>query len=126
MIQKRIKPKATSLLVVASLFAFLFIVHNPSVTYAQGSSTEVFYVAWYDVGKAALDGLNGILNVKKGWKNGREINTVSYDPTRISIQEMEAILKQAGTFRGRANWSLSHRFLVNAGRKSVSSQSDFS
>lgn len=28
-----------------------------------------------------------------------EVNTVVYDPARITVEQMEAVLKQAGTFR---------------------------
>jgi hypothetical protein len=52
------------------------------------------------VGKAALDGLPGLKKVKRGWHNRREINTVTYDPMKISVAEMIAHLKTAGTFAG--------------------------
>jgi len=62
----------------------------------------VFYVAWYDVGKAALEGLPGIKKVSRGFHNFREINTVEYDPALISTDEMISALRKAGTFRGVA------------------------
>ena len=52
------------------------------------------------MGKAALEGLEGIKKVEKGFKGLKEINTVHYDPSIISIEEMEKILKKAGTYRG--------------------------
>jgi len=52
------------------------------------------------VGKAALDGLPGIQSVTRGWRGAREINTVTYDPSRITVREMETRLKDAGTYRG--------------------------
>jgi hypothetical protein len=52
------------------------------------------------VGKAALEGLPGIKTVTRGWHHFREINTVTYDATVISPDDMIAALKQAGTFRG--------------------------
>jgi hypothetical protein len=52
------------------------------------------------VGKAALEGLRGVKKVERGFKSGREINTVHYDPALITVQEMEAVLKRAGTFQG--------------------------
>jgi copper chaperone CopZ len=54
------------------------------------------------VGKAALDGLPGVNKVTSGWYKFREINTVDYDPTVISVDEMVAVLKDAGTFNGIA------------------------
>ncbi|MCG8336251.1 MAG: hypothetical protein MJE63_17225 [Proteobacteria bacterium] len=45
MIGKQFKLKAASLLIVTSLFAFLLITMNSTNSFAQSSSTEVFYVA---------------------------------------------------------------------------------
>jgi len=55
------------------------------------------------VGKAALEGRPGIQSVTSGFKGFRETNTVVYDPTRISLKEMESALKNAGTYRGTAD-----------------------
>jgi hypothetical protein len=52
------------------------------------------------VGKAALEGLKGVETVQRGFKNMKEINIVHYRHSLISIQEMEAALKKAGTYRG--------------------------
>jgi copper chaperone CopZ len=54
------------------------------------------------VGKAALDGLPGVQKVTRGWHRSREIDTVDYDPARITVEEMTAALKKAGTYRGIA------------------------
>jgi copper chaperone CopZ len=54
------------------------------------------------VGKSALEGLNGVKKVTRGFKNFKEINTVYYDPRQITIEEMITALKAAGTFRGPA------------------------
>ena len=66
-------------------------------------STAVFFVSWYDVGQAALEGLDGIRTVKRGFKGFKEINTVYYDPGVITIEEMEATLKKAKTYLGTAD-----------------------
>jgi hypothetical protein len=50
------------------------------------------------VGKAALDGQNGVKKVTRGFKGSREINTVTYDPAAISVEEMTQALKRARTF----------------------------
>ena len=60
-------------------------------------SRIIFFVAGYDVGQSALEGLPGVKKVTKGFKGFHEINTVYYDP-----QEMAAALKAAGTYRGVA------------------------
>ena len=54
------------------------------------------------MGKAALDGLDGIKNITRGWRSGREINTVTYDPVVITPEEMVDVLKKAGTYSGTA------------------------
>ena len=55
------------------------------------------------MGKAALEGLPGINKVTRGWHKSREINTVAYDPTVITVDEMITVLKRAGTFNGVAD-----------------------
>ena len=55
------------------------------------------------MGKAALDGHTGISKVTKGWKGMREINTVYYNPSEITIEEMEEALKKAGTYKETIN-----------------------
>jgi len=57
-----------------------------------------FVVAWYDVGKDALDGREGIVRVDKGMRNYGEINTVVFDPEKIQMNEMEEALKNAQTY----------------------------
>jgi copper chaperone CopZ len=52
------------------------------------------------VGKAALEGLEGVKKVEKGFLNFKEINTVHYDPAIITVEEMEEALKKAETYRG--------------------------
>jgi hypothetical protein len=54
------------------------------------------------VGQAALDGLPGVKKIEKGFQKFKEINTVYYDPSLITIAEMEQILKKAGTYIGTA------------------------
>ena len=50
------------------------------------------------MGQAVLDGLPGVIKVTRGWHNRREINTVTYDPTKISIYEMIEKLNLVDTF----------------------------
>ena len=52
------------------------------------------------MGKAALEGLPGVLDVTSGFKKFREIKTVTYDPSVITPGEMISALKSAGTFIG--------------------------
>ncbi len=63
-------------------------------------SKVTFTVQWYDVGKAALDGLQGVHKVEKGFRGFKEINTVYYDPDLISIKKMKDALKEADTYVG--------------------------
>jgi len=66
---------------------------------ADGQAEVIFVVTWYDVGKAALEGLHGVLKVENGFRFFKEINTVFYDPKIITIEEMEKVLKKAGTYK---------------------------
>ena len=52
------------------------------------------------MGKAALEGLKGVKKVENGFKDIKEINRVYYDPSLITIKEMEDALKTANTYRG--------------------------
>jgi len=67
-------------------------------------SKATFTVQWYDVGQDALEGLEGVKKVEKGFRGSKEINTVYYDSEVITIEEMETALKDAGTFIGIAEW----------------------
>ncbi|MDX1764303.1 MAG: heavy metal-associated domain-containing protein [bacterium] len=51
------------------------------------------------MGKRALDGLDGVHSVESGFRGFTEINTVIYDPSRITVEKMEKALKDAGTYR---------------------------
>ena len=63
-------------------------------------SKATFTVQWYDVGKAALDGLQGVHKVEKGFRGFKEINTVYYNPDLITIEKMQDVLKKADTYIG--------------------------
>ena len=54
------------------------------------------------MGESALEGLEGVKAVSKGWSGFKEINTVTYDPAEITVDEMTRALKTSGTFRGVA------------------------
>ena len=52
------------------------------------------------MGKAALEGLQGVHKVEKGFRGSEEINTVHYDPDLITIEKMQDVLKKADTYIG--------------------------
>ena len=54
------------------------------------------------MGEAALEGLHGVKYVEKGFRGAREINTVTFDPTEITVDEMVKALTRAGTYRETA------------------------
>jgi len=78
----------------------LVSVYRGPLAQDAGTSEVIFYVKWYDVGKAALEGLKGVKRVEKGFRYLKEINTVYYDPAEITIEEMRTALKKAGTYVG--------------------------
>jgi hypothetical protein len=41
-----------------------------------------------------------VKRVEKGFHYFKEINTVYYDPAIITVEEMERVLKKAGTYIG--------------------------
>jgi hypothetical protein len=55
------------------------------------------------VGRAALEGLRGVKRIENGFKDGKEINIVFYDPALITVREMADILTRTGTYRGIDN-----------------------
>jgi hypothetical protein len=52
------------------------------------------------VGAAALEGRPGVLSVEKGWRGTSEVNRVVYDPEKVTVEQMEGWLRQAGTYVG--------------------------
>lgn len=80
----------------------LLLVNDYRLSFAEDPklSTVMFYVQWYDVGETALEGLDGIKRVDKGFHNFKEINTVYYGASSITIEEMKDALGKAGTYRG--------------------------
>ena len=85
------------------LAGLLFLHLAPAIASDQrpvADSQVTFEVAWYDVGKAALEGLEGIKWIEKGFHDLKEINTVYYEPSTITVEEMEDALKKAGTYGG--------------------------
>ena len=78
----------------------MFSGYEVSFSQQSAESKVIFNVTWFDVGKAALEGLKGVTRVEKGVRYFKEINTVYYDPAVITMEEMEAALKKAGTYLG--------------------------
>lgn len=83
------------------LALFFLVLFGPAwtVTAYPGDAVAIFGVTCYDVGKAALEGLDGVKSVTKGWRGFMEINTVVYDPSMITVERMEEALSKAGTYR---------------------------
>ena len=94
------KPTATFLpilLTAAAVFS-----DSTALGQAETTSEATFYVHWYSVGASALEGLDGVTDVTKGFRGSKEINTVTYDPEKVSVEQMTEALKEAGTYRGLA------------------------
>ena len=100
---KKVNLSKTVLILAAVLFPYSTIA-MASDQQSVGDAEVTFEVTWYDVGKDALEGLNGIKNVDKGIQRSKlwfkEINTVVYDPQVITIEEMKSALQKAGTYKG--------------------------
>lgn len=63
-----------------------------------GTKQATFIVHCYDVGADALMGRPGVLAVGRGWQDLHEVDRVSFDPQRVSVEELEAWLREAGTY----------------------------
>ena len=50
------------------------------------------------MGAAALEGRPGIIAVYSGWHGRNEVNRVDYDPTKVSVSQMEMWLQEVGTY----------------------------
>jgi len=85
---------------LAGTIIFLLIISGGLPSADASDSKATFTVQWYDVGKDALEGLKGVNKVEKGFRGSNEINTVYYDSEVITIEEMEAALRDAGTYIG--------------------------
>jgi len=72
----------------------------PAALHAEAPErrTATFAVHCYDVGRATLTGLPGVVAVESGWRGGHEINVVRYDPAQVSPARLEEALRRAGTW----------------------------
>ena len=97
------KPRIIGVLSAAAMLGLIIFTGYEVVHADQDDlSTTVFFVTWYDVGQAVLEGLDGIQKVENGFRGFKEINTVYYEPAIITIEEMEMSLKKAETYLGTA------------------------
>ncbi len=99
--------RGTIIMKTLMIILMMFLMAGPAFAQEGFSETPslskiVFYVAWYDVGKSALDGLKGIVSVTNGFRMLREVNRVTYDANLITPDEMISALKAAGTYQGLA------------------------
>jgi len=88
----------TSLAVTAILLALLLLACTATAETPPGMAKATFVVHCYDVGAHALDGKTGVLSVERGWSGSREVDRVVYNPEKVSIMQLEAWLKAAGTY----------------------------
>lgn len=86
--------------IIVTVSAVLLLSTIPlSISSAASVRTDTFAVYCYDVGKAALQGQEGIVKVGSGLQGMQEVNRVTYDPQRTSREAIETRLKQSGTYR---------------------------
>ncbi len=86
--------------VLASVISMIILSGRAVSSGTENSESKVvFAVHCYDDGARALQGMPGIIRIEKGTRFFRETDTVYYDPAAITIEKMENVLKQAGTYR---------------------------
>ena len=87
------------LLTTTLLTALLLATALPLVAAeAESPAQRTFVVHCYDVGARTLEDRPGIIAVKRGWRGFKEINTVTYDPSRVTVPQIEGWLKDADTY----------------------------
>lgn len=82
----------------AILLTIPFLAAGASAGMTPQTAQATFAVHCYDVGASALDGKPGVLAVERGWSGSREVDRVEYDPTKVSITQLENWLKAADTY----------------------------
>lgn len=90
-------------LIAPCLLAVLTAVGPPPACAAGVEATSarvVFFVACPELGEAALERMPGVERIDKGFLLGRAMERVWYDSSRITVEDMEARLKDAETYRG--------------------------
>jgi len=65
---------------------------------AEETRQVTFVVHCYDVGARALEDRPGVIAVKRGWHNFREVDRVKYDPQKVSREQLENWLRDADTY----------------------------
>ena len=90
---------------LAIIIALIGSIASPGIAASdeQSLSKTTFFVTWYDVGKSALEELEGIHEVTKGFQGGKEINTVLFNSSEVNPDKMKNTLKKAGTYIGTAD-----------------------
>lgn len=80
------------------ILAIIFLATGVNGQTPIDKATATFAVTWYDVGAQALEGLPGVLSVTRGWRLFNEVNTVIYDPQKITVEQMVESLNNEGTY----------------------------
>ena len=86
------------LLIAKTAWPFFSGFAGTAIAQERGMAKAIFKVRCYDEGKAALQGMKGIQRIDTGFHYLHETDTVYFDPNAVTIEEMEAALKRAGTY----------------------------
>ena len=87
----------TTTLLITSVLMFTLGAYNETLA---GEAKATFTVHCYTVGEHALKDQPGVISVEPGWRDFREVDRVVYDPDKISVEQMEDILRKADTYVG--------------------------
>ena len=88
-----------SLNLLAILISLLLMASCSYGEVPVGKSKATFVVHCYTVGEHALGGQPGVISVTPGWSGSREVDRVVFDPEKITVEQMQELLRQAGTYR---------------------------
>ena len=91
----------------ALLLSLTLAAFNATAEVPPGMAKATFVVHCYDVGVSALSGKPGVVSVKPGWSGSREVDRVVFDPTQVSVMQLENWLKDADTYVSTLETSMS-------------------
>ncbi len=89
--------KASILIPAIALTGLLFAAYA-AAEMPGGMAKATFAVHCYDVGANALIDKPGVISVERGWSGAREVDRVVFNPGTVSLEQLEAWLKEADTY----------------------------
>ncbi len=87
-----------SMFIPAIALTGLLLAANAAAEMPGGMAKATFAVHCYDVGANALIDKPGVISVERGWSGAREVDRIVFNPATVSLEQLEAWLKEADTY----------------------------